>query len=609
MADQSTNQPSNSGGLFGMDPQLLINVGLGLMSAAKPYGNVGDSVSGAIHNYQQQKANTLQQQLGTQQLGMNQLQMRMLQARLPAMQKWFDTLGGLMGDPQPQGAGAQGAGASQGPMAPPQGAPPGLLTTGGPQMPGPMGSPPGASPAPAAMLGGAPLGALNGAPLGAPGGAMPPQGAAAQGAAPQIQPTSGGGAPSADPFAWARMGTFGAMAGMPGGQEAMEYGKFLAQNDPAMIARQEAAKGTVATDLEQIRQANAGGNQQLAGALQQKLRQDLGLLHIASMSGTQTRIGQDGSISTFNPNEGVQSNNGIESAIPGAAQARGEIAGAVSRGEATGKTIKLTDAKGNEYEVPMSTVTGGPGGGARAPGAPLPRPAGPASAAGAAPGPFMSSIGPGASTMLKGTAEQAVKENEGYQSQAEAGQQMLTQTQELRDAALDFSPGQFAQSRIKALQWANSTGLITPQQMQSLGSAQAGQKIAIQLQAAATKQLGSREAAQIFTYMGKSLPNLELSQNGLDKVSAYMDGMARYNMMRAQVSQQRSSANDANGVNSVRNEFIQNTNPLYFIVASAPPDIRQQMVDSMGKQKATFLAGWNNALKNNWAPKPSQYMQ
>jgi hypothetical protein len=160
---------------------------------------------------------------------------------------------------------------------------------------------------------------------------------------------------------------------------------------------------------------------------------------------------------------------------------------------------------------------------------------------------------------------------------------------------------------MNALQYLNAAGLITSDQAKSLGSAQEGQKIAIQLQAAATKQLGSREAQQIFQIMGKSLPNLTLSQNGLDKVSGYMDGIARYNMARAQVAQQRSANNDANGVNNVRNEFIQNTNPAYFVLASSPPAIQREIVDSMGDQKGKFITNWKTAASKGWAPTPLQY--
>jgi hypothetical protein len=56
MADNSTNNQDPIGGLMGInDPSLLMNLGLGLMSAAKYSGNVGDGISGAIRNWQQQR--------------------------------------------------------------------------------------------------------------------------------------------------------------------------------------------------------------------------------------------------------------------------------------------------------------------------------------------------------------------------------------------------------------------------------------------------------------------------------------------------------------------------------------------------------------------------
>jgi hypothetical protein len=301
-------------------------------------------------------------------------------------------------------------------------------------------------------------------------------------------------------------------------------------------------------------------------------------------------------------------------------QALQQKSAAEAQGQATGQLEEVTDKNGNKYFVNKSTLLGGGGGAPKPPAAtPTPAPAGgpslgpfapkpgsaPPAAAGA--GGAQAAIGPSTAAMLHGNAESAIQANKEYQSQAEAGQQMLVQTQQLRQAANDFSPGKFAETRMNALQYLNAAGLITSDQAKSLGSAQEGQKIAIQLQAAATKQLGSREAQQIFQIMGKSLPNLTLSQNGLDKVSGYMDGIARYNMARAQVAQQRSANNDANGVNNVRNEFIQNTNPAYFVLASSPPAIQREIVDSMGDQKGKFITNWKTAASKGWAPTPLQY--
>ncbi|HEV2474478.1 MAG TPA: hypothetical protein VGS41_17505, partial [Chthonomonadales bacterium] len=425
--------------------------------------------------------------------------------------------------------------------------------------------------------------------------------------APSSAPWMGGGM---DPFEESQLGALGAMAGIPGATEAQKDASLRLQYDPGLATSMAFSKSPVAQDMMMMNQAARAQNPQLSQMALTKLRNDMGTQHIGSMSGIRTYQEPDGSWTTINPSTGLRVNDREgASLLPGMTSALQEKAAAEAQGEATAQTVEVTDKDGNKYLIPKSAVVGR---GARqvAPQGAAEGPFGNGATA-AAPSagvtPFQAEIGPSKSAMLHGNATNAVEANKEYQTQAEAGQQMLVQTQELRDAAADFTPGQFAESRMKMLQYLNSMHLITPEQLKSLGSAQAGQKIAIQLQAAATKQLGSREAAQIFTYMGKSLPNLTLSTDGLAKVSGYMDGIARYNMARAQVAQQRSAANDANGVNNVRNDFIKNTNPLYFVVASSPPDIQKEIVQSMGKQAPTFLAQWNAAAKAGWAPRPTQY--
>jgi hypothetical protein len=531
------------------DPQLLQFLGMGLMSGAKYGGNLGDGLMQGIQGYQQNRA-------AQQQRSMQQLQMQRMQAQLPIIQ-----------------AASRYA----------QGQPP--LAQGAPQ--GAQGVP---------------------APQGAPAQSMPPQASAA----PPQQGLMGGG----NGLSTMGMGALMDMGGI-GGQGLTELGKAQLQYDPGMATRMESAKSAVAVDQQQIQQAQAQGNHALAQAIYNgKLQQDLGLLHISSMGGIQTRINPgSGVISTLNPSSGIESTGNQASLMPGMSVALQQKAAAEAQGEATGQVEEVTDSQGNTHFINKAALLGGqakPGGS---------RPTTPPAAASTALGPFaqpgtapaatvpggVAKLGPGTTTMLHGNAESAIEANKEYQTQAEGGQQMLAQTQELRQAANDFSPGQFAETRMKTLQYLNSAGLITPDQMKSLGSAQEGQKIAIQLQAAATKQLGSREAAQIFQYMGKSLPNLTLSQNGLDKVSGYMDGIARYNMARAQVAQQRGSSLDVNGVNNVRNDFIQNSNPLYFVVASSPPAIQKEIVQSMGQQGQSFVNSWRKAAGSGWAPKPSQY--
>lgn len=107
----------------------LLNMGLGLMSAAAPHlyvrGNVGEALMGA------QQA-TMQNRSAYQQQAMNDLQTEKLKAMLPGLEAYYKGAAGLMGGSQggpmgpPPGTNAAPSGIAlpQGPMAAPQGAPP-----------------------------------------------------------------------------------------------------------------------------------------------------------------------------------------------------------------------------------------------------------------------------------------------------------------------------------------------------------------------------------------------------------------------------------------------------------------------------------------------------
>ena len=65
MADDFTPDPSQKGnGLMGIDPELVMHMGLGLMSAAKYGGNIGDSLQQAYQGYQVGKLRKQQIQMG-----------------------------------------------------------------------------------------------------------------------------------------------------------------------------------------------------------------------------------------------------------------------------------------------------------------------------------------------------------------------------------------------------------------------------------------------------------------------------------------------------------------------------------------------------------------
>lgn len=83
----------------------LFNMGLGLLSAAKPFGNVGDSLM-------QANQATLANRQAQQKLGMGSLQMRQAQAEFPLRMAWLQN---AMGALQPQGQQPQGS-TPQGPQ-------------------------------------------------------------------------------------------------------------------------------------------------------------------------------------------------------------------------------------------------------------------------------------------------------------------------------------------------------------------------------------------------------------------------------------------------------------------------------------------------------------
>jgi hypothetical protein len=209
--------------------------------------------------------------------------------------------------------------------------------------------------------------------------------------------------------------------------------------------------------------------------------------------------------------------------------------------------------------------------------------------------------------MTKAQVEQANQVEAQYQKEAGDAVDTLTQVKELQAATHDFDPGQFAEARIKGLQWLNTAGLISASQMRELGSAQEGTKMSIQLQSTLVRSLGSREAAQVFATLGRGVPNLTLSSDGFQKMAAYMNGMARYKQARAARAQAYYTAQNVSGVNSVKAQFIANSNPAYFIIASAPLAVQREMVAQMGAKAHSFLAGWAKAAAQGWAPSTTTY--
>jgi hypothetical protein len=134
---------ADQGGLFGLDPDLITNLGIGLLSAGGKnlagQGNVGDALAGSMQRYYGQKE-------AKQKLAEGNLDLQTKTLQNQKMMQLLNMVGGLMGDPVSPG---QSAGA-----APPMGSPPGMgappsmapnappQPMGGPAAPPPQGMPP-----------------------------------------------------------------------------------------------------------------------------------------------------------------------------------------------------------------------------------------------------------------------------------------------------------------------------------------------------------------------------------------------------------------------------------------------------------------------------------
>lgn len=426
-----------------------------------------------------------------------------------------------------------------------------------------------------------------------------------------------------NPLGVMRFGAIGSAFGLPGASQFSNYGKTALQYDPEVASELAAAKGPVRQDIVNLRDAYASGNPRLIQAMNNKLLTDTGMQHIGSMSGIYTRVEPDGSVTTYNPSTGLETNTKSGARyMPGALGALAARQGAEERAR---------------IAAGLSPVGGGNPGNPSPQPAPNPAPAPtPAPSAGATPAktsaepqgedalnapgyvppileapskePVQSgNIGIEAvQEFQKDQAQNAKEEQDKLREGADAAQTLITQSQEVMQAANDFHPGKFAQWRGEVLATLQPLGVLSDQELKSLGSYQEGAKLSIQMQALATKMLGSREAQQIFEKMGKSIPGLTLSPDGLSKIAAYMEGMGRYKKAMSVYGQRLAARSNVAGLNSLEQNFQQYSNPAYYIIASAPTRVKGELLSAVPDQK-DFLANWRKAAAMGLAPRPFDY--
>lgn len=540
----------------------LFALGAGLIGGAQPFANPGQQLMSAAANQQQ--------------LAMGNMQMRMLQQQMPMLMPILKQLGGLMGSPQSVPTQSPQQGAPQiGPAPPP-------LIAATPQQ------------------------------LAAQGVSQTPQ--APQGLLSGPSPAPAGSSGGMDPVNLARFGLLASVLPMtqPMGKAAMQAAQIALQTNPDLATQMAAAKSTLAQDQSLYAQAQSQGDKLGMQAARMKYLKDAGMVNVAAYNGAVTTMGgltpAEVGANTLNPVQGIQTTNGVESPIPGAAATQAALAaaktGAQKRAELGAATAPAGATPGQSRSVPIAQ-------------------SGPMGAAAAQQPNYIPPIllsqsrlpqapgNTGAQQLLTFQDQQARKASttaDEYEEQATNAQTLLTQADQINAAARDFTPGRYAEVKGEIMAALQPTGILSPDQTRSLGSYQEGQKLSIQLQAMVTKQLGSREAAQVFSVMGKSIPNLTLSQDGLGKISAYLKGIAQYQLAQNTFAQRLSAQGNVAGVNSLSSNFQTYSNPVYYILASAPTNVAQEFIGNMAPaQRAKIQDGWKKAISAGLAPAPGDY--
>lgn len=437
----------------------------------------------------------------------------------------------------------------------------------------------------------------------------------------QQAPVSSAVDPTAQALRYARAGAVMGLGGFPGASGLTDYSKLLLANDPAAITERAVAGNPLAVDRSMMDQAARSHDVQGYLSAYTKMLTDANRLHISSMSGNVTGFGLPPwvvqSMTNYNPQTGKITANGQQSLIPGAAETEAALE-AARAGAQESATLRASTAPSGGAAVPP---TGAPG----AASAPVQTPTllAPAGYQGADAvrqsgfiPPVLSQSGqipqrPGNTSLgqlqvfQKEQSERASTLAEQLNEQASSAQQLITQAQQIDAAARDFTPGKLANVKQELLTWGQQFGFLSPSDLKALGSAQEGDKLSIQLQATVTKQLGSREAAQVFAVMGKSIPNLTLSPDGLAKISGYLRGIAQYQIAQNTFAQRLAAQGNVAGVNSLPSNFQTYSNPVYYILANASPDAAKELIANMSaSERAKVQEGWKRAISMGLAPAP-----
>ncbi len=455
--------------------------------------------------------------------------------------------------------------------------------------------------------------------LGASLVAPPPSPAQASPSGSRAGPSTGGA------FGLLNNSVTDSILGLPWANNELSAARAALQYSPAVANAQAVARNKVSQDEAQLYAAYASGNPELIQGLTTRLREDLGQEHVGSMSGIMTQQNPDGSWTTVNPSSGLITNSRTGSSfLPGAIRAFAARAAAEAGGE--------TGARLAAETRPVGSGTGSGGGGTAAgvPGRPIvPVGASPGAGSSGAPAGWDAVQTPGfvpailsqsgnaplapgntGASELKafqaGQAKSADATLDELQQKADNAQNIVTQTQEIDAAATQFTPNAYASIRGKLLAALQPTGLLSSADIRALASYQTASKITINLQTALTKTLGSREASQVFDKLGHAVTSVSLSPQGLQMLSGWQKGMARWQIAQNTYAQRLRAQSNVAAINDLQPTFQTHSNPAYYVLASLPGPRRAQLIaESPNPQR--LLADWRQAYAQGLAPSPTDF--
>lgn len=374
----------------------------------------------------------------------------------------------------------------------------------------------------------------------------PPGNLVSQYSQPAPPPQSPQPAGSFDPFSGMRLAAFGGALGMPGAQQLTDLAKAQLQYNPGLATSMALAKDPLTLDRAMISDAVSRGDSQGAQAAYLKYLKDAGMVTVDRYGNVTTLGGinpKDLGVNTFLPAQGIETSGGVAGTIPGITDARASLAAAEALGKSRGELATVVDPVTHQtYQVPKSVLLGV--GGVGGFGTPFGAPGG-----SGVPSLPLAGLSPGQQEFLR----ERGKEGGNYLGELQKGADAATTAnyaidQMIQDArSAQLGPGAPARAFIEraVASLSQQFGVAPPKE---LASYEELDKYGNQLGMAASRALGSREAAQIVALAIRSNPNKELVPEAFANIAQSMRAMNAYVIAKSTALQGVSGSDNASAL-------------------------------------------------------------